>query len=116
MVEQNVVWTASDGQRLPVYRIESRARAAQARYPRIVSTVRKDNFVVVHATIHNRRNELHKRYEVRRLEKVQGIWTVFDAAMTNTVDRTRTELASTSVQYNVGLKESDFSRRELERK
>jgi hypothetical protein len=116
MVEQNGSWTAPDGKSVPVYRIESRARNAQARYPRIVSTVRKDNFVVVHADIHNRRGERHKTYEARRLENVQGIWTVSENVMANLVDRTRTELVTTSVQYNVGLKESDFSRRELERK
>jgi hypothetical protein len=39
MVEQNAAWVAPDGQRLPAYRIESRAREAQSRYPRVVSTV-----------------------------------------------------------------------------
>src|SRR5688500_7856168 len=48
MVEADATWTAPDGQRAPAYRIESRARDAQARFPRIVSTIRKDNFVVVH--------------------------------------------------------------------
>lgn len=116
MVEPNATWTAPDAQRHPAYRIESRARDAQARFPRVVSTVRKDNFVVVHAEIYNRRDERQKRYEVRRLEKIQGIWTLSDVVMTNLSERTRTELAMTSAEYNVGLKESDFSRRELERK
>ena len=116
MVEQNATWTAPDGQKLPAYRIESRARDAQSRFPRVVSTVRKDNFVAVHADIHNRRNELHKKYEVRRLERIQNIWTLSDVVMSNLVDRTHTELAITSAQYNVGLTDADFSRRELERK
>lgn len=116
MVEQNGVWSAPDGPKLPAYRIESRARDAQARYPRIISTVRKDNFVVVHADIHNRRNELHKKYEVRSLEKIQGIWTLSNVVMTNLADRTHTELAITSAEYNVGLTDANFTRRELERK
>ena len=94
----------------------SKARDAQSRFPRGVSTVRKDNFVVVHAEIHNRRNELHKKYEVRRLERIQNIWTLSDVVMSNLVDRTHTELAITSAQYNVGLTDADISRRELERK
>jgi hypothetical protein len=116
MVEPNATWTASDSERHPAYRIESRARDAQARFRRVVSTVRKDNFVVVHADIYNRRDERQKTYEARRLEKIQGIWTLSDVVMTNLTERTRTELGMTSVEYNVGLKESDFSRRELERK
>ena len=116
MVEPNATWAGPDGQRHPAYRIESRARDKQARFPRVVSTVRKDNFVVVYADIHNRRDERQKTYEVRKLEKIQDIWTLSDVVMTNLLERTRTELAMTSAEYNVGLKESDFSRRELERK
>jgi hypothetical protein len=116
MVERAGTWTAPDSQRFPAYRIESRARDAQARFPRAVSTVRKDNFVVVHADIYNRRDERQKTYEVRRLETVQGIWTLSDIVMTNVTERTKTELTMTTTAYNVGLKESDFSRRELERK
>lgn len=116
MVDQDATWTGPDGQRVPAYRIESRARNAQARFPRIVSTIRKDNFVVVHADIYNRRNDPEKVYAVRRLEQIQSIWTLSEIVMTNTIEQTRTELTTKSVRYNTGLKEADFSRRELERK
>ena len=116
MVEADATWTGPDGQRVPAYRIESRARDAQARFPRIVSTIRKDNFVAVHADIYNRRNDREKVYAVRRLEQIQSIWTLSEIVMTNTVEQTRTELTTKSVRYNTGLKEADFSRRELERK
>jgi Outer membrane lipoprotein-sorting protein len=106
---------AADGRSYPTYLLESRAKDPDALYPRIVSHVRKDNFVVVDAEIFNRRTELEKRYRVQRLEQVEGIWTARAVLMTNQLDRTRTELAITSVDYNVGLKEADFSRRELER-
>lgn len=115
MVEPNGVWNAPDGRSVAAYRIESRARDPQARDPRVVSTVRKDNFVVVHADIYNRRDERHKTYDVRRLERVQRIWTLSDVVMTSVLERTRTELLVTSAQYNIGLKETAFSRRELER-
>jgi hypothetical protein len=52
---------------------------------------------------------------VRRVEQLQGIWTVMDSQMTNDLDKTRTELAVETTAYNVGLKEADFARRELER-
>ena len=38
-----------------------------------------------------------------------------DAEMTNALEKSRTELTTEAVAYNVGLKEADFSRRELER-
>jgi hypothetical protein len=116
MVEQDATWTAPDGPRVPAWRIESRAKNAQARFPRVVSTIRKDNFVIVHADIHNRRDERQKVYDVRRLEPVQSIWTLSEIVMTNTAEQTHTELVVKSARYNTGLTEADFSRRELERK
>jgi hypothetical protein len=70
----------------------------------------------VHADIHNRRNELQKIYDVRRLDLVQSIWTLSEIVMTNAAEKTHTELVLKSVRYNTGLTEADFSRRELERK
>ncbi len=71
--------------------------------------------MVVAADVFNRRNEKQKVYTVRRLEQVQSIWTVMDSEMTNALEKTRTELVVEKTDYNVGLKEPDFSRRELER-
>ena len=116
MVEQDAAWTAPDGQKVPAWRIESRAKDANARFPRVVSTIRKDNFVIVHADIHNRRDERQKIYDVRRLEQVQSIWTLSEIVMTNVAEQTHTELLVKSARYNTGLTEADFSRRELERK
>ena len=81
----------------------------------MVSLVLKDSYVVVGAEIFNRRNEKQKVYTVRRLEQIEGIWTVMDSEMSNAFEKTRTELVVEATDYNVGLKESDFSRRELER-
>jgi hypothetical protein len=115
LVDANATFTGADGRAHPAYQLESRAKQADALYPRVVSLVRKDNFVVVRAEIFNRRNEREKEYRVLRLEQVSGIWTALEVVMTNELDRTRTELTTTSVNYNVGLEETDFSRRELER-
>jgi hypothetical protein len=116
MVEQNSTWSGADGKEFPAYRIESRAKDAHARYPRLVSTIRKDNFVVVHTDIYNRRDERQKVYEVRKLDLIQSIWTLSDVSMTDTSSKTHTDLGLTNARYNIGLKESDFSRRELDAK
>lgn len=109
------VWTAPDGTRHPVYGLESTSRNAAARFPRVVSLVRQDNFVVVRAEIHNKRRELQKTYVATRVDKVDGYWTVLTMTMADALDRTRTELMVDSAEYDVGLTPEHFSRRELER-
>jgi hypothetical protein len=109
-------WTPpAGGQPRPAWRLESRQKNASAAFPRVISLVLKDSDVVVAADVYNRRNEKQKVYTVRRLEQVQSIWTVMDSEMTNALEKTRTELVVEKTDYNVGLKEPDFSRRELER-
>ena len=107
-------WTAPDGTRHPAWLLESKAKDPDAQFPRSVSFVLKDKFLITAADVFNRRNERVKHFEVRKLERVEGIWTVLDLVMSNERDDTRTELTTTSIDYNVGLKEDDFSRRQLE--
>ena len=116
IVDENAVWTPpSGGAARPAWRLESKRKDPAADFPRVVSVVLKDTFVVVGAEIHNKRNEKQKVYSVRRLDQVEGIWTVMDSEMTDHLEKSRTELAIEQIDYNVGLKEADFSRRELER-
>lgn len=114
LVEENATWTPPGGQARPAYRLESRRKDASVEFPRVVSLILKDSYVVVRAEIYNRRNEQQKVYTVGRLEQVQGIWTVLTSVMTNDLDRTRTELSVDKIAYNTGLTEAAFSRRELE--
>jgi hypothetical protein len=113
-VTENTSWTAPDGSRHDAWLIESKARDAGATFPRSTSLVRKDNFVMVHAEMFNRRNERAKVFDVKRLERVDGIWTTLALVVVNERDRTRTELETTAIRYNLGLTEEQFSRRQLE--
>ena len=116
IVDENASWTPpSGGPARPAWRLESKRKDTSSQFPRVVSLVLKDRFVVVQADIYNRRNETQKVYTVRRLEQVEGIWTALDAEITNSLEKTRTELVIDKMDYNVGLKDSDFARRELER-
>lgn len=115
LLDANAAWTAPDGTVHPAYRLESRSTDSNPRFPRVESLIRKDNFVVVHAEIHNKRDELQKTFDVRRIDRVDGIWTVLEMVMSDSLQRTRTELVVEKAEYNVGLTESDFSRRQLER-
>lgn len=114
LLDDHATWTGADGPPRAAYRLESRRKDTSVEFPRTVSLVLEDTFVVVQADVFNRRDEKQKVYTVRRLQQVQGIWTVFESAMTNDLEKTRTELAVEKIAYNTGLKEDAFSRRELE--
>lgn len=116
LVEENASWTPpGGGAPRPAWKLESRRKDVSAEFPRVVSTVLKDAFIVVGADIYNRRDEKQKEYTVRRLEQVEGIWTAMDARMVNTLENTRTDLTIAKADYNVGVDASAFTRRELER-
>lgn len=98
------------------YRLESKRKGAGVTFPRVVSVVRADSFVVVQADVYNKRNERQKVYSVQKLARVEGIWTVLESTMADELNRTRTDLVVERIDYNVGLTETDFSRRELEKR
>jgi hypothetical protein len=112
--DADAAWTAPDGSRHPAWALESIANDRGADFPRSVSLVLKDRFIIVHADIFNRRSERAKVFDVRRLERVEGIWTVLDLVVVNERQNTKTELTTTSISYNIGLEDDDFSRRQLE--
>jgi len=113
-VDPNATWTASDGLQHPAWALESRAKDKKADFPRSVSLIRKDNFIVVHAELFDPRNERVKVFDVRKIDRIDGIWTTLSMVVANDRDRTRTELDTTAIRYNVGLTDNDFTRRRLE--
>src|SRR6188508_1067474 len=104
LLDETSTWRSPDGVAHSAYRLESKRKDRSAEFPRVVSLVLKDTFVVVQADVYNRRDEKQKVYSVRRLQPVQGIWTVFESSMTNALDRTRTELVVEKIEYDTGLK------------
>ncbi|HET9372656.1 MAG TPA: outer membrane lipoprotein-sorting protein [Vicinamibacterales bacterium] len=114
LIDAPAEWTAPDGSKHPVFALESKSRAADARFPRVVSLIRRDNVVVVFAEIRNRRDEIQKEYVARKVEKVDGYWTVTEMVMRDLGQRTRTELVVERAEYDVGLSPDAFSRRALE--
>jgi hypothetical protein len=115
LLADNETWTAPDASRHAVWRLESRSRKADARFPRVVSLIRKDIDIAVRAEIYNRRNELQKRFDAKRIEKTGGYWTVTAMTMSDAAEGTRTDLVVDKAEYNVGLKPDDFGRVQLER-
>lgn len=112
--DANATWTAPDGSRHAAWALESRAKDRGASFPRSVSLVLKDRFIAVHSDIFSPRNERTKVFDVKRMERIDNIWTVMDLAVANERDRTRTELTTTAIRYNTGLAANDLTRRQLE--
>lgn len=115
LLAENETWTAPGGSTHQVWRLESRSRKPDARYPRVVSLVRKDLFIVVQADIYNRRNEKQKSFRATKIERVDGYWTVTAMTMSDAGEGTRTDLVVEKAEYDVGLTPDDFSRVQLER-
>ncbi|HUF46999.1 MAG TPA: outer membrane lipoprotein-sorting protein [Vicinamibacterales bacterium] len=109
------VWRNADGRAHRVQRLESTSRDPNARFPRIVSLVHTESLVIVGGEIYNRRDQVQKRFLVKRLERVGGYWTALELEMKDEIEGSRTELVLESVEYNVGLSPDAFTRRELER-
>ena len=113
-VNERATWSAPDGSKQDAWVVESHAKDPGVPYPRSTSTILKDSLVMVHAEEFNRHNERGKLFDVRRFERVDGIWTVLALSVVNEKTRTRTDLETTAIRYNVGLTDDDFSRRRLE--
>lgn len=104
--------TAANG---TAYTLESRAKDANARFPRVVSIVRKDNFVVIHADIFGKRDEPIKVFDASKVEKIGKYWTVTAMTMRDLGQKTRTEMTVEKAEFDVGLGDDLFTRRELEK-
>lgn len=115
LLDEQTSWASADGSKHLAYRLESRSRDTNARYPRVVSLVRKDNFVVVQADIHNRRGDLQKVFRADKVERTGAYWTVTAMTMSDEQSRTRTDMVVDMAEYDIGLGPEDFTRRELER-
>lgn len=115
LLAEEETWTAPDGSRHAVWRLESKSTKPGARFPRVVSLVRKDILIAVRAEIFNRRNERQKTFDAKRIEKIDGYWTVTAMTMADAAEGTRTDLVVDKAEYGVGLKPEDFSRVQLER-
>ena len=113
-VDERATWTAPDGSKKDAWVVESRAKDPGVPYPRSTSTILKDSLVIVHAEEFTRHNERGKVFDVKKIEKVDGIWTVLALSVVNEKTHTRTDLETIAIRYNVGLTDDDFSRRRLE--
>ena len=97
------------------YVLGSYPKEKNPRFPKVISLVRKDNFVPIKAGYYNKHGKLAKNYEVISLEIVDGVWTPLEMVMENTVTGHKTTISVKKVRYNQGIPDDRFTRSELKR-
>ena len=97
------------------WRIESTPKAAKSsQYTRSLVWVRKDNYAF--ARIENFvKEQLVRRLDYSDIQNIQGIWTAQQLEMTDLRRGSRTRLTLEKLQYNLPLKDEDFTLQAIRR-
>ncbi len=97
------------------WKIESRPkRTKSSQYTRSYVWVRKDNYAFQYIENYTK-DQLVRRLRYSRIENVQGIWTARVLEMTDVKRNSRTILTFEKLQYNVPMKDEDFTLQALRR-
>lgn len=99
----------------PCWKIESIPRQAKSsQYTRSIVWIRKDNYAF--ARIENYlKAKLVRRLAYSNIENVQGIWTARIMEMADLTRGSRTRLTLDKLQYNVPMKDDDFTLQAIRR-
>jgi len=87
-------------------------------YTKSVSFVRQDNFVVIRAVSWVKKGKRLKYFEVKKLERIDGIWIATEMQMTTKKGKTtlhKTIIKAHDVHFNQDIDEDTFTVRKLER-
>jgi outer membrane lipoprotein-sorting protein len=97
------------------WKLQSTPKSSKSsQYTRSIVWVRQDNYTL--ARIENYvRNDAVRRLDYRDVQNVQGIWTARQLEMTDVKRGSRTRLTLEKLQYNLPLKEEDFTLQALRR-
>jgi outer membrane lipoprotein-sorting protein len=97
------------------WKIESTPkRTKSSQYTRAMIWIREDTYAL--ARIENYvRDQVVRRLEYSAFEKVQGIWTARQLEMTDLRRGSRTRLTLGKLEYNVPLKDEDFTLQAIRR-
>jgi len=97
------------------YLLASYPKEINPKFPKILSWIKKDSFVVIKGEYYNKKREVEKTFKVSKLEKIDGIWTSLEFQMENHKMNHKTFSIVTEVKYNQGIPEQRFEKSELER-
>jgi hypothetical protein len=97
------------------WKIESRPRKTKSsQYTKSYVWVRKDNYAFQYIENYTK-DQLVRRLKYSRIEKVQNIWTARVLEMTDLKRNSRTVLTFEKLQYDVPMKDEDFTLQALRR-
>jgi hypothetical protein len=98
-----------------VWRIQAVSKGSRpSQYSRQILWIRKDNYVIVRIDKYVK-DEVVRRLQSSRIRQVQGIWTAHEIVISDLPRGTRTRLTLEKVEYNLPLRESDFTVQALRR-
>lgn len=99
----------------PCYKIESVPKQSKSsQYTRVVLWVRKDIVYPVQLEMY-RQDQLVRRLQHKRVEKVQDIWSTLELGMDDLRRKSRTVMKTEKLKYDVGLTEEQFTLQALRR-
>ena len=97
------------------WKLESRPKQTKSsQYTYSLLWIRKDNYVVVQIEGYAK-SGLARRINYREVEKVQNIWTARRLEVYDLSKKSRTVLKLEKLEYNVPLKDTDFTMQALRR-
>lgn len=85
-----------------------------SQYTRSIVWIRKDNYATVRIDSYVK-DQVVRRLNHTDFEKIEGIWTARELTMTDLRRGSTTRLVLDKIEYNVPLKESDFTLQALRR-
>jgi hypothetical protein len=97
------------------WKIESHAKESKSsQYTKSIVWIRQDNYAVTQIESYVK-DQVVRRLTYSDLRNVQGIWTAREMKMTDLRRGSLTRLALDKIEYNLPLKETDFTLQALRR-
>ena len=97
------------------WKVEATPKPSRSsQYTKQIVWIRKDNYATARIDSYVK-DKVARRLELSDLRQVAGIWTAHDTMMTDEQRGTRTRLRLEKVEYNLPLKEEDFTLQALRR-
>lgn len=91
------------------YVLESVPKESSPQYSKRIQWIAKDSWIPVKIELYDSDGALQKVLTVKRLEKVQGFWTIIDTTMTNVQTGHSTALNIKKLVYNQDVPEGLFT-------
>jgi hypothetical protein len=97
------------------YLLESVPKNKDTEYAKTVALVDTTSFLPIRVEYFDSRDRLFKRFTLLEKEKISGIWTMMEMEMEDLKGDHMTRISVLETQYNKGVEDRKFTRRELER-